>query len=101
MSRTKQQLIDVAHQIDVLRADLLQTQEQFVSLEEMAEDANIRAIVSETPDQAHSAHEMLVAKQRLENVIASMESELQTLLTKRDELLEKLFEETTYPADNE
>ncbi|HMS24455.1 MAG TPA: hypothetical protein PKB15_01995 [Acidimicrobiia bacterium] len=94
MSRTTRQLVDLGHQIDALRNDLQQSNEQFVALEEMAEDAHIRAIVSETPSESYSAHEMQVAKERLETVICSMKNELDQLLTKRDELLEKLFEES-------
>lgn len=95
MPRIEQQLIDIGFQIDNLKADLVRSREQFESIDDMAQDANLRAIVSETPDQAKSAHEMLVAKERLEAVIKSMEQEVGELLEKRDLLLEKLFEESS------
>ena len=101
MTRTKQQLIDISHQIDVLKVDLMRSSEQLMAIDEMAEDANIRAIVSETPDQANSAHEMLLAKERLSSVIASMKMEIETLVDKRDVLLEKLFEETQENSDSD
>ncbi len=94
MSRTTRQLVDLGHQIDALRNDLQQSNDQFVALEEMAEDARIRAMISETPAESISAHEMQAAKERLEGVIRSMNNELDQLLIKRDELLEKLFEES-------
>lgn len=94
MPRIEQQLIDIGFQIDNLKADLVRSREQFDSLDDMAQDANLRAIVSETPDQAKSAHELLVAKERLETVIKSMEQEIGLLRQKRDLLLEKLFEES-------
>lgn len=94
MSRTKQQLVDLAFQLENLRVDLAQTRDQCEAIDEMAEDANIRAIVSETPGQSNEAHEMFVAKQRLETAIASLQNEIGALVAKQDELLEKLFEET-------
>lgn len=94
MSRTKQQLVDLTFQLDNLRADLNQTRDQFAAIDEMAEDASIRAIVSETPGQSNEAHDMFVAKERLEIVMATIQSEIDALLAKQDELLEKLFEET-------
>ena len=94
MSRIKQQLIDISYQIDELKSDLVQSREQLNAIEDMAEDANLRAIVSETPDQAKTAHEMNVAKERLQDVITSMGQDIDALLAKRDALLEKYFEET-------
>lgn len=94
MSRTKQQLVDISFQLDALRADLEQTRDQFHAIDDMAEDANIRAIVSETPSQSNEAHDMFVAKERLEIVMQSIQSEIDALIIKQDELLEKLFEET-------
>lgn len=94
MSRIEQQLIDIGYQIDNLKSDLARSVEQFESIDEMAQDANLRAIVSETPDQAKSAHEMMAAREKLEAVINSMKFEITQLIDKRDILLEKLFEES-------
>jgi hypothetical protein len=94
MSRIEQQLIDLSHQLENLRVDIAQSREQLISLEEMADDAHLRAIVSETADENQNARDMLAAKQRLEKVVTSMEGEIQSLIDKRDELLEKLYEET-------
>ena len=95
MSRLNQQLIDLSYQVDELKADLFRSQEQFEAIDDQAEEAKIRAMVSETPDQAKFSHEMQVARDRLATVIAEIKSEIETLKTKQDELLEKLFEEKT------
>ncbi|HQZ15207.1 MAG TPA: hypothetical protein PLT55_05130 [Acidimicrobiia bacterium] len=95
MSRLNQQLIDLSYQVDELKADLFRSQEQFEAIDDQAEEAKIRAMVSETPDQAKFSHEMQVARDRLATVIAEIKSEIETLKTKQDELLEKLFEENT------
>ena len=89
------QLIDLSYQVDELKADLFRSQEQFEAIDDQAEEAKIRAMVSETPDQAKFSHEMQVARDRLATVIAEIKSEIETLKTKQDELLEKLFEENT------
>jgi chromosome segregation ATPase len=51
MTRTliQRRLIDVADRLKRLRADLGVAQEQLAFLEEEAEDARLRALVSETP----------------------------------------------------
>jgi len=95
VSRLNQQLIDLSYQVDELKADLFRSQEQFEAIDDQAEEAKIRAMVSETPDQAKFSHEMQVARDRLATVIAEIKSEIETLKTKQDELLEKLFEENT------
>ena len=62
MSRIDQQLIDLSYQIEVLKSDRSRSREQFESIEEQAEDAKIRSIVSESPDQAKFSHDMDVAR---------------------------------------
>lgn len=96
MSRINQALVDIGYQIENLKNDLIQTKEQYDSIEEQAQDAKLRSIVSEIPQQAEYAHEMEVAKQRLSKVIDQINREIQDLRNKQDELLEKLFEETNY-----
>ncbi len=94
VSRINQQLIDLNYQIDVLKADLFQSKEQFESMDELAQDAKIRAMVSETPDQANYSHDLAATRDRLAKVIASINEEIRILKLKQDELLEKLFEES-------
>jgi uncharacterized protein YdcH (DUF465 family) len=100
MSRIEQQLVDISHQIEVLTKDLSQSREQYSAIDEMTEEARIRAIVSENPSADHDAHEMERARQRLEDVISTMEKEILALKTKQDELLEILYE-SSQNADTE
>lgn len=90
MSRIKKQLVDIGYQIDNLRNDLSQTLEQYAVMEEMAEEANIRAIVSETLGQDSQAHELNVAKEKLKKSIDQMNIEIDLLKAKRDDLLDQL-----------
>lgn len=98
MSRIEQQLVDLSHQLHVLQTDLTQTQEQYSALDEMAEEANIRALVSETPGSDTDAHDMNTARERLSCVITSMKNDIASLKKKQDELLERLYEVNS-PAD--
>lgn len=95
MSRINQQLIDLTYQIDALKQDLSRSKEQLDAIEDQAEDAKIRAIVSETPDQAKHSHEMEVARDRLARVISKINEDIELLKIKQDELLEKLFAENS------
>ncbi len=101
MSRTTQQLIDIGYQISDLEKDLAQSQEQYEAMDDMAEDAHIRALVSESPMQDQNAHEMLVAKERLHSVIESMTREIALLKVKQEQLVEKLYEESSDVDDND
>jgi hypothetical protein len=95
MSRSilQRRLVDVAERLKRLRAEHQVTQEQLLFLEEEADDARLRALVSETPladaearetrrhADAHAAH-----RRDIERSIADLERE-------QDDLLDRMASE--------
>jgi len=89
MTRTllQRRLIDVSDRLKRLRAELAVAEEQCAFLEEEAEDARLRALVSETPLAEAEAHETrrhadAQARQRdaLRRSITELEREQDALL---------------------
>jgi hypothetical protein len=96
MSRTllQRRLIDVSDRLKRLRAELAVADEQVAFLENEAEDARLRALVSETPLAEAEAHETrrhadAQARQRdaLRRSIAELEREQDALLDRMAETL--------------
>jgi hypothetical protein len=86
----QRRLIDVSERIKRLRSDLAVTEEQLVFLESEAEDARLRALVSETPLADVEArdsrrHADLLARQR-DSVVRSIAD----LMQEQDVLLDRL-----------
>jgi hypothetical protein len=91
----ERRLVDVSDRIKRLRAELAVTEEQLAFLEEEAEDARLRALVSETPlgdAEARDArrHADALARQRdaLVRSIAGLRRE-------QDDLLDRMSAELT------
>jgi hypothetical protein len=96
MSRTllQRQLIDVSDRLKRLRADLAVAEEQVAFFEAEAEEARLRALVSETPladAEAHEArrHADAQGRQRdaLRRTIADLQREQDALLDRMAETL--------------
>jgi hypothetical protein len=91
---TERRLSDVSARLKRLRAELQVIDEQTLFLADAADEARLRALVSETPlaDKDHrdaQKHADAMARQR-ENVLASI-GELQKV---QDELLDRLVAES-------
>jgi len=92
--QVESRLAEVAGRLKELRADLTITDEQLNALTDEADDARIRALVSETPiaEQEHREahrHAQAMARHR-SDVIASIER----LEQQQDELLDRLLAES-------
>jgi len=93
----ERRLVDVSDRIKRLRAELAVTEEQLAFLEEEAEDARLRALVSETPlgdVEARDArrHADALARQRdaLARSIVGLQRE-------QDDLLDRMSAELSTP----
>ena len=82
---------DVADRLKRLRADMEVAEEQCLHFEELADDARLRALVSETPaaerqhrDAARQAETMARHRARLEEEIRSLEEQ-------QDDLLDRFY----------
>jgi hypothetical protein len=91
----ERRLVDVSDRIKRLRAELAVTEEQLAFLEEEAEDARLRALVSETPlgdAEARDArrHADALARQR-----DALVRSIATLRREQDDLLDRMSAELT------
>lgn len=90
-SRGERRLAELAGRLKRLRADLEVAEEQCLHFEDLAEDARLRALVSETPaaerqhrDAARQAETMARHRARLREEIRSLEQE-------QDDLLDRFY----------
>ena len=90
-NRVERRLSDVADRLKRLRADLEVAEEQCLHFEDLAEDARLRALVSETPaaerqhrDAARQAETMARHRARLQEEIRILEEE-------QDDLLDRFY----------
>jgi hypothetical protein len=97
MSRSliERRLFDVAERMRLLREELAIADEQLAALADAADDARLRALVSETPlaGQEHTEaqrHADAMARHR-----ADVSGELAELERTQDELLDRLLAEPT------
>ena len=84
-------MAELADRLKRLRADLEVAEEQYLHFEDLAEDARLRALVSETPaaerqhrDAARQAETMARHRARLREEIRSLEQE-------QDDLLDRFY----------
>jgi hypothetical protein len=92
-SLIQRRLIDVSDRLKRLRADLAVAQEQLVYMEEAADDARLRALVSETPladAEARESRRHADALGRQRDVLARSISELER---EQDALLDRMAAE--------
>ncbi|WP_420619973.1 hypothetical protein [Candidatus Poriferisocius sp.] len=90
-SRAERRLAELTERLKRLRADLEVAEEQYLHLEDLAEDARLRALVSETPaaerqhrDAARQAETMARHRARLREEIGSLEEQ-------QDDLLDRFY----------
>ncbi|WP_419846469.1 hypothetical protein [Candidatus Poriferisocius sp.] len=86
-SRVERRLAELADRLKRLTADLEVAEEQCLHFEDLAEDARLRALVSETPaaerqhrDAARQAETMAKHRNRLREEIHSLEEQQNDLL---------------------
>ena len=95
MSRSllERRLTEVATRLKQLRSELLVSDEQLHALADAAEDARLRALVSETPlaDQEH--HEAQKHADAMHRHRAEVASTIDQLERRQDELLDRLTAE--------
>lgn len=90
-SRAERRLAELTDRLKRLRADLEVAEEQYLHFEDLAEDARLRALVSETPaaerqhrDAARQAETMARHRARLREEISSLEEQ-------QDDLLDRFY----------
>jgi hypothetical protein len=95
MSRSllERRLTEVSERLKQLRSELLVSDEQLNALADAAEDARLRALVSETPlaDQEH--HEAQKHADAMQRHRAEVASTIDQLERRQDELLDRLTAE--------
>lgn len=90
-NRAERRLAELAERLKRLRADLEVAEEQCLHFEDLADDARLRALVSETPgaerqhrDAARQAETMARHRARLREEVRSLEQQ-------QDELLDRFY----------
>jgi hypothetical protein len=89
----RRRLVDVSERVKRLRAELAVTEEQLAFLEEEAEDARLRALVSETPlgdVEARDARRHADAHARQRD---ALQRSIAELLKEQDDLLDRMAAE--------
>jgi hypothetical protein len=95
MTRTllQRRLIDVADRLKRLRADLGVAQEQLAFIEDEAEDARLRALVSETPLAEAEAREVRRHADALARHRDALRRSISELEREQDALLDRMAAE--------
>ncbi len=95
MSRSmlERKLIEVGERLKQLRAELVVTDEQFSHFAEAADDARLRALVSETPLADREHHEAQRHFDAMGKHRAEVQSSIDQLERRQDELLDRLMAE--------
>ncbi|HYI63188.1 MAG TPA: hypothetical protein VEW93_15460 [Acidimicrobiales bacterium] len=85
----ERRLRDVATRLKRLRQELVVTDEQLLQLADEADDARIRALVSETPMAEHDHHESEGHAAAMRRHRAAVAEEITRLEQVQDELLDR------------
>ena len=95
MSRSmlERKLIEVGERLKQLRAELVITDEQMVQFVDEADDARLRALVSETPLADREHHEAQRHADAMGRHRAEVLSTIEQLERRQDELLDRLSAE--------
>lgn len=95
MSRSvlERKLVEVGERLKQLRAELVLTDEQMVQFAETADDARLRALVSETPLADREHHEAQRHADAMHKHRAEVLSTIEQLERRQDELLDRLSAE--------
>jgi transcriptional regulator with XRE-family HTH domain len=94
-SLIRRRLVDVSDRLKRLRADLHVSQEQLIHFEEEAEDARLRALVSETPLAEVEARDARRHADALARHRDSLVRSIADLVAEQDALLERMASELT------
>ena len=99
MSRSllQRRLVDTVERIKKLRSELAVDEEQLAFLEDEADDARLRALVSETPLAAHEQREARRHADTLARHRDELRRAIDELLRERDELLDRMSRELAEP----
>ena len=89
----ERRLADVAERLKQLRAELTVAAEQLSSLEDDAANARLRALVSETPLAEREHHEAQRHADAMLRHRAEVQSSIEQLERRQDELLDRLVAE--------
>jgi len=87
--------VDVSERIKRLRAELAVTEEQLAFLEEEAEDARLRALVSETPLGDVEARDARRQADALARQRDALTRSIAGLLREQDDVLDRMAAELT------
>jgi hypothetical protein len=95
MSRSmlERKLVEVGERLKQLRAELVVTDEQFSHFADAADDARLRALVSETPLADRDHHEAQRHADAMGRHRAEVQSTIEQLERRQDELLDRLMAE--------
>jgi hypothetical protein len=89
----ERKLVEVGEQLQQLRSELVVTDEQFSHFAEAADDARLRALVSETPLADREHHEAQRHFDAMGRHRAEVQSTIDRLERRQDELLDQLMAE--------
>jgi phage terminase Nu1 subunit (DNA packaging protein) len=89
----ERKLIEVSERLKQLRTELLVTDEQFTHFADEADDARLRALVSETPLADREHHEAQRHVDAMGKHRAEVQSTIEQLERRQDELLDQLMAE--------
>ncbi len=88
-SRIGKRLTDISERLQRLRADLAVAEEQCLYFTEVADDARIRALVSETPSAAHQHRQAARQAETMTRHKVRLRDEIQRLEQQQDHLLDR------------
>ncbi|MEY2421756.1 MAG: hypothetical protein QOI95_1823 [Acidimicrobiaceae bacterium] len=89
----ERKLVEVSERLKQLRADLAVTDEQFAHFADTADDARLRALVSETPLADREHHEAQRHVDAMGRHRAEVQTTIDQLERRQDELLDQLMAE--------
>jgi hypothetical protein len=89
----ERKLIELSERLKQLRAELVVTDEQFSHFADAADDARLRALVSETPLADRDHHEAQRHFDAMSRHRAEVQSTIDQLERRQDELLDRLMAE--------
>ena len=89
----ERKLVEVSERLKQLRAELVITDEQMLQFSETADDARLRALVSETPLADRDHHEAQRHADAMGKHRAEVLSTIEQLEQRQDELLDRLSAE--------
>ncbi len=90
-SRVERRLAELADRMKRLRADLEVAEEQCLHFEDLAEDARLRALVSETPASERQHRDAARQAETMSRHRARLREELDSLEQQQDDLLDRFY----------